>query len=455
MNYDYDLFVIGAGSAGVRASRWAASLGAKVAIAEKYRYGGTCVIRGCVPKKMMVNASSFTHEVHVMKQHGWSVDGISHDWNQFRLAREKEIERLSSLYQKTLNNNKVEMFHGSASFVDQHTIAIKNTENGEVKNITAKNILIAPGGKPQKLNVPGKEFTIDSNDFFKLEERPQKTLVLGAGFIGVEFAGVLNGFGSDVTIALRKEFILTGFDHSSREFLQNEMIKTGIKFKTKVNVEKIEKDSQSKLIVTFDNGEQWSGDSVIMATGRVPDVSDLALENCQVKTNDYGAIIVDDAGKTNIDHIYAAGDVIDKVNLTPVALHQGMVITENIFADANKKRTFDLENIPQAVFSQPPYSGVGLTEEKANELGHKVKIYTSSFRPLQNTLGSMDEQKTYCKLIIDEDSQKVLGVHMVGSYAAEIIQGFAVAVKMGATKADFDQTIGIHPSSAEEFVTMR
>tara|TARA_R110002072_G_scaffold64203_5_gene159776 strand:- start:121397 stop:122749 length:1353 start_codon:yes stop_codon:yes gene_type:complete len=447
--YDFDYFVIGAGSAGVRSSRWAASLGAKVGIAEKYRYGGTCVVRGCVPKKMMVNASMFTHEVHIMKQHGWSIDNISHDWNKFRIARETEIERLSSLYQKTLTNNNVTMFNGEAKFIDKNTLDV----NG--KKITAKYILVAPGGMPHKLNIPGTELTIDSNDFFKLEKRPQEVLIVGGGFIAVEFAGVLKGLGSDVSIAIRKDLILSGFDQSCCQFLQEEVVKTGIDILTKTNLTNIEKE-KDKLKVSFDTGSTWEGDAVIMATGRKPDTQTLQLEKAGIEANKNGSITVNDRGQTNVENIFAAGDVIDKVNLTPVALHEGMIIAENLFKkDLKQQRDFDLKNIPSAVFSQPPYSGVGLTEEEARKEFKNIKIYESSFRPLQNTLGSMDEQKTYCKLIVKEDDQRVLGVHMVGSYSSEIIQGFAVAVKMGAKKSDFDQTIGIHPSSAEEFVTMR
>ena len=451
-DYQFDLIVIGGGSGGVRSARWAASLGAKVAICEEDRYGGTCVLRGCIPKKMMVYAGHFLDDLHTAKDYGLDIEFKSHDWNGFRETREKELSRLSGLYQKMLEKNDVKVFHHRGKLVDKNTVAV-----GEEK-ITAKNIIIAVGGRPWRPEIEGKDLAIDSNGFFQLTQRPEKVVINGGGFIGVEFACLLNHLGSEVHMVLRSNSILRGFDKEAASFLQKSMEEAGIKFHLQKNIEKIELDSEAGKIKKVTLKEEGTGpevlhvNEVILATGRVPMTDSLGLESAGIITDQKGAIIVDEYSKTNIENIYAVGDVTNRMNLTPVALQEGMQVAEELYNQTKVPMTY--ENIPSAVFSTPPLSTVGMTEEDCQSKKLDYEVYTSSFRPLKYTLGER-QIRTFMKMIVNKKDQRVIGLHMVGDDAPEIIQGFAVALKAGATKEIFDQTIGLHPSSAEEFVTMR
>ncbi len=443
-NTQYDLIVIGGGSGGVRAARWAASLGAKVAICEEDRYGGTCVLRGCIPKKMMVYAGHFIDDIHTAKDFGLDIEVKGHDWNGFRKSREKELSRLSGLYENMLTKNGVEIFSGRGKIVDAHTVKVGT------HNLRAKNILVAVGGKPWRPEVPGSELGIDSNGFFKLEERPKRVVINGGGFIGVEFACLLNHLGSDVHIVIRSETILRGFDQETATFLQKSMEEAGITFHLNSNILSIRESGPDKIIGL--EHKELKVDEVIFATGRIPMTQDLGLESVGVATDKSGAIKVDSYSQTNIDSIFAVGDVTNRMNLTPVALQEGMLVAEQLFNQTKKPMTYDY--IPSAVFSSPPLSTVGKTEEECLKEGLDIEVYTSSFRPLKYTLGSR-QIRTFMKMIVEKKTNIVLGLHMIGDDAPEIMQGFAVALKAGATKDIFDQTIGIHPSSAEEFVTMR
>lgn len=442
----YDLVVIGGGSGGVRAARIAASHGASVAICEEYRYGGTCVIRGCVPKKLMVYAAHF-HEDFIDSQHfGWSTTVNGFDWNTLINNKDIEIDRLNKIYESMLRKAGVELLYGTAMLEDKNTVSI-----GEDK-LTAQTILIATGGTPFMPAIEGIEHAISSNDVFHLEQQPKSILIVGGGFIAVEFAGIFNGLGSDTTLMYRGPQILRGFDNSIREHLGNEIVKKGIDLKLNINVSKIELNEVGRKHVEFTDGSSHVYDSVLFATGRVPNTSGLGLEKVGVDLGQNGQIQVDHNSKTNIDNIYAVGDVTDRIALTPVATMEGHAFADTVFG--NKPRVADHNNVPSAVFSQPPVATVGLTTEQARQQYNKVDTYTSEFRILKHTL-TENTERTLMKLVVDADSDKVVGAHMVGPDAAEIMQGIAIAIKAGATKADFDATVGIHPSSAEEFCTMR
>ncbi|MCR9205223.1 MAG: glutathione-disulfide reductase [Halobacteriovoraceae bacterium] len=441
---EFDLFVIGGGSGGVRSARWAAAKGVKVAICEEDRYGGTCVLRGCIPKKMMVYGSHFKADIETAKDYGWDITVNSHDWEFFRKQREKELSRLSGLYSGMLEKNKVTVIKGRGTLVDKNTVEVNGV------HYKAKNIIIAVGGRPWSPEILGKENTIDSNGFFDLTKRPQKVVINGGGFIGVEFACLLNHFGSEVHVVIRKKTILTGFDADSSQYLQDQMIKSGIHFHLEEEIQEVINGNQKQI--TLKSGKSLQADEVILATGRKPYVSGLGLENAEIKTDKNGAIQVDEYSKTSTPNIYAVGDVTDRMNLTPIALQEGMLVVENLFNGKDLPMTYDY--VPSAVFSQPPLATVGLTEEIVKMNKTDYEVFTSEFRPLKYTLG--DKQvRTFMKMIVEKESNKVLGLHMVGDDAPEIIQGFAVALKAGATKEVFDGTIGLHPSSAEEFVTMR
>ena len=444
-SYDYDLFVIGGGSGGVRAARWSANLGAKVGICEQDRYGGTCVIRGCIPKKLMVYASEYSHEMEGMAPFGWTVDKKSFDWTTMKKSIDREVERLSKIYQKLLNDKSVDVFHKGGKLINPHTVKI-----GE-KLITSKKILIAAGSKASVLNIPGKEHILTSKEVFNLEKLPRKVLIVGGGYIAVEFAGIFNGLGSQTTMAIRKDHVLRGFDQNCREFLQEEMLKKGISIKTQTTITKIEK-KEDFFYATTNLNEIIEAEAIVYAVGRVPYTDHLGLNEVGVKTNTKGGIIINDDFQSSVESIYAVGDCIDKIYLTPVATNQATLLSENLFNGQNKRPNYD--NIPSAVFSQPPLSTVGLTEEEGKEKGIDLDIYESNFRALKHTITGLEE-KTFMKLVVDSKTQKILGAHMVGKDSAEIMQGVAMAIKCGATKQDFDGTIGIHPSSAEEFVTMR
>lgn len=453
MSYDFDLFVIGAGSGGIATARRAAQYGAKVGIVESDRLGGTCVNRGCVPKKLMVYASHFPNAFEESAGYGWTVGESSFDWQKMITAVNHEVDRLNGIYSKMLDNSGVKLYQGYGKFVDSHTIAI-----GDEK-VTAEKILIAVGGKPVKPdNIVGIEHAITSREIFHVQQQPKRMVIIGGGYIGVEFACILQGLGSEVTVVIRGEKILKGFDEDIRDEIQTAMQHHGIKIINNCDCDrlKIEKTDSGLKITVLTQDEQETtiiADAAsLAATGRIPNLENLGLENTQVEVVE-GAVAVDEYNKTAEDHIYAVGDCTDRINLTPVAINEGRAFADTHFGGQSRKMSY--ENIPTAVFTTPEAATVGLTEAEAKEkYGDAVKVYRSKFRPMYYTLPDKQE-KTLMKLIVDTNTDKVVGAHMVGDSAAEIIQGVAIAVKMGATKADFDATVGIHPSSAEEFVTMR
>ncbi|USR89680.1 glutathione-disulfide reductase [Phormidium yuhuli AB48] len=448
MTYDFDLFVIGAGSGGIATARRAAEYGAKVGIAEDDRLGGTCVNRGCVPKKLMVYASHFPEQFHDAAGYGWSAVQSQLDWPKMVKAVNDEVTRLNGIYQRMLDKSEVQVFRESARFVDSHTVQVGD------RQVSAEKILIAVGGKPIKPNIPGLEHAITSDEMFHLPQQPKHLVVLGGGYIGVEFACILRGLGSEVTVVIRREKILNGFDEDLRDCIQEGMINHGIRILNNTNITSVEQQGDGTLKLNLDTQEgSIVADTVTLsATGRKPRLEGLGLEHTKVEVKK-GAIAVDEYSQTAEPHIFAVGDCTDRVNLTPVAINEGRVFADTHFG--GKSRQMSYENIPTAVFSSPEAATVGLTEAEAREeYGDRIKIFRSKFRPMYHTLGGRDE-RTLMKLVVDSQSDRVLGAHMVGESAAEIIQGVAIAVKMGATKADFDATVGIHPSSAEEFVTMR
>ncbi len=443
--YDYDLFVIGAGSGGVRASRFSATNGARVAVAEDQFMGGTCVNVGCIPKKLFVYASHFHEDFADAAAYGWTVKPDSFDWRTLVDNKDKEITRLNGIYRRMLEGAGVTIVDGRATVVDPHTVAVAG------KNYTAEHILVAAGSWPNDLRYEGGEHVITSNEAFFLDKLPKKVVIEGGGYIAVEFAGIFNGLGVDTTLSYRGSLIMRGFDEDIRQHLQGEMEKKGIKLKLNASFEKVEK-TDAGLTVHLDDGTTLEADTVMSAIGRRPNVNGLGLEEAGVALKDNGAVIVDDYFQTNVKSIYAIGDIIDRYQLTPVALAEGMAVYKTLFRD--EPSAVDYEYIPTAVFSQPPIGTVGLMEDEAREKYGDVSIFKSTFRTLKNTLTGSDEQ-TFMKMIVDKASDKVVGIHMVGTDAGEMTQGFTVAMKAGATKAVFDSTIGIHPTSAEEFVTMR
>ena len=451
MNYDFDLFVLGAGSGGIATARRAAQYGAKVGIVESDRLGGTCVNRGCVPKKLMVYASHFPDGFEESAGYGWTVGETIFDWNKMITAVNNEVDRLNGIYQRMLDNSGVSLYRGYGKFIDSHTIEI-----GEQK-VTAEKILIAVGGKPFKPDdIPGVEHAITSREIFHVQQQPKHMVIIGGGYIGVEFACILNGLGTEVTLVIRGDKILRGFDDDLRTEIQDGMERHGIRIltnKPKISISK--QDSGLEVVIYGKDGAEEvivADAASLAATGRKPDLENLGLENTKVEVVD-GAVAVDEYNQTAEAHIYAVGDCTDRINLTPVAINEGRAFADTHFG--GKSRQMSYENVPTAVFSTPEAATVGLTEAEAKaKYGDAMKVYRSKFRPMYYTLPDKPE-KTLMKLIVDTNTDKVVGAHMVGDSAAEIIQGVAVAVKMGATKADFDATVGIHPSSAEEFVTMR
>ena len=444
--YDFDLLTIGGGSGGVRASRWAAGLGARVAICEEDRYGGTCVLRGCIPKKLMLVGSELPSHIKYFSSYGWSVGSSSLDWSAQKLARDKELSRLEGIYENLLSKKGVTVLKGHGQIVSPHTVNIED------KTYTSRFILIAVGGHPYMLDIPGIEYAITSDDVFEMPEQPHSILIMGSGYIGVEFASIFNGFGSKVSLVFRRDKPLRGFDKEVRAFLQEEMIKDGVEMVPNNTVDKIVKKGKH-LEAHLSGGLVKTVEKVLFATGRKPKIDSLGLESLEIKTNPQGEIEVDEYFETSIKGIYSLGDCANTpYQLTPVATAEGMLLAEHLFSGSEKK--MDYNCIPTAVFSRPLVATVGLTEEQAVDKGYVVSVYTSRFRPLKYTVTSIDK-KTFMKIIVDKKTDKVLGVHMVGEDAPEIMQGIAVALKVGATKSDFDKTIGIHPTSAEEFVTMR
>jgi glutathione reductase (NADPH) len=450
MSYDFDLFAIGGGSGGIASARRAAEYGAKVGIAENDRLGGTCVNRGCIPKKLMVYASHFPYQFKEAQGFGWSPVESSFDWTKMINAVNNELDRLNGIYQRMLDNSKVQLFRGYARLLDPHTIEIGDTK------VTADKILIAVGGHPVKPDVPGIEHTIVSDDMFHLKEQPKRIVIIGGGYIGVEFACIMNGLGSEVTQIIRRDKILRGFDEDIRTSIQEAMEKHGIRIVTNSNLKTIEKtlDGLNVHLEGGDMPEIVVADAVgLAATGRKPNIAKLGLENAGVEVV-RGAIAVNEYSQTSCENIYAIGDCTDRINLTPVAINEGRAFSDTHFG--GKSRLMSYENVPSAVFSTPEAATVGLTEAEAKEKygDDAIKIYRAKFRPTYHTLSGQDE-KTLMKLVVDRTTDKVLGAHMVGESAAEIIQGVAIAIKMGAKKSDFDATVAIHPTAAEEFVTMR
>lgn len=443
--YDYDLITIGGGSGGVRASRFSAQrYGKKVAVIENLRIGGTCVMRGCVPKKLLVYGSHFSDHFEDAEGFGWSVGESRHDWAKLIAAKTKELNRLEDVYHRLLREAGVDEITGTGKLVDAHTVEV------EGKTYTAEHILIATGGWPKLPDVPGIEHAITSNEALDLESLPERIVIVGGGYIAVEFAGIFAGLGAEVTVIIRAENILRGFDQTMREALRDEMAKRGINVLSECQVKSIEK-TDSGYSLRLDQVDFLETDLVMYATGRGPNTKGIGLEEVGVEMDKNGAIVVDEYSKTSIDNIYAIGDVTDRIQLTPVALAEGMAFARTVFA--GEPTSMSYENVPSAVFSQPPIGTVGLTEADARK-DHDVLIFQSRFRPMKHTLSGRDEHSVM-KLIVDKKTDRVLGAHMIGDDAPEIIQGIGIAVKAGATKADFDATIGIHPTAAEEFVTMR
>lgn len=444
--YDYDLFVIGAGSAGVRAARMAAGLGAKVVIAEDRYLGGTCVNVGCVPKKLYVYASQFSESFSAAAGFGWKVSDTTFNWANLVANKDKEIGRLQTVYDRLLHDSGVHVVNGRAILVDAHTVKVAD------KTYSAERIIISTGGWPFVPDVEGKEHIVTSNEIFNLPTLPKQMVIVGGGYIAVEFAGIMHGLGVDVTIFERGPKVLRGFDEDVRDFLVAEMIKKGIKFMFNTRVDKIDLQCEG-LTVHTTQGETVATELVMYATGRVPNSKNLGLEALGVAVDGVGAIQVNDDYQTNVPSIYALGDVTNRVNLTPVATSEGMALVNKLYANSAKQ--VDYENIPTAVFSQPSIGTVGLTEAQARaKYPEDIDIYKTDFKPMKNTLSGSSE-RTLMKMIVVRSSDVVVGMHMVGPDAGEIIQGFAVAMRAGATKAVFDSTIGIHPTAAEEFVTMR
>jgi glutathione reductase (NADPH) len=445
--YDFDLFVIGAGSGGVRLARMSGAMGARVAVAEDRYLGGTCVNVGCVPKKLFVYASHVTEELEDAEGFGWCLDGkLSLDWSKLVTNKNKEIARLNGIYGSLLENNDVQIIDGRATIIDAHTVSVAE------ETYTAERIVIATGGWPRMPEVPGAEHMISSNEFFFMEELPKKAVVLGGGYIAVELAGILNGLGVETTLIYRGSQILRGFDEEVRAFVSNEVANKGVKVILNDNIEAIEK-KQDGLVAVLESGRKLEAGVVLSAIGRVPKTEGLGLEKLGVEMKTNGGIAVNEHFQTSVPSIYALGDVIGGVQLTPVALAEGMYLANYFFA-ATKPLSVDYDFIPTAVFCQPNIGTVGLTEEEAKERIADVQVFVSSFKPMKHTMSGRNE-RSMMKLIVDEKTDRVVGAHMVGPEAGEIIQGLAIAIKAGATKAQFDRTIGIHPTAAEEFVTMR
>ena len=442
---DFDLFVIGGGSGGVRAARMAAATGARVAIAEEYRYGGTCVIRGCVPKKLMSYAAHFHEDFEDAAGFGWTVEGARFDWARLIGNKDREIERLEGVYERLLGDSGVEILRGHARLLDAHRIEVGD------RTVTAEIVLIATGGHPVYPGGHGWEHAISSNEVFHLERLPPRVAVYGGGFIAVEFAGIFNGLGAEVTQVYRGAQILRGFDDDVRDTLAAEMVKKGIDLRVETTIDAVEKKGDI-LLLHLSDGTQHETDLVLAATGRRPNTENLGLAAAGVALTGDGAVKVDEYSCTTQPNIYAVGDVTDRMALTPVAIAEAMAFVDTVFRGV--PRAMDHENVPSAVFSHPPVSVVGLTERTARERYAGVEVYRSAFRPLKHTLSGRDE-KTMMKLVVDRATDRVLGAHMVGLDAPEIVQGIAVAIKAGATKAVFDATVGIHPTAAEEFVTLR
>ena len=442
--YDYDLFVIGAGSGGVRASRISAELGAKVAIAENRPLGGTCVNLGCVPKKLFVYASHYSKDMVDAQSYGWNIQNNGFNWEVLRENKNKEILRLNEIYRQILTNAGVNIVTEKANIIDSNRVTVGG------KEYTTEKILVATGGWPTVPDFPGSKHVVTSNEVFHLGEFPKKVVIVGGGYISVEFAGIFHGLGCEVHQLYRGDLFLRGFDYDIRGFLANEMRKKGMRLDFNSNISKVEK-IEAGYIAHLEDQSKIDADLILYATGRKPNTNGLGLEKLGIQMNSKGGIQVDDNFQTNVPSIYAIGDVIDRIQLTPVALAEGMNLANTLYG--NQKHIMDYKSIPTAVFSQPNIGTVGLTEEEARKVAD-IRIYKSDFRFMKYILPN-NQERTLIKLIVDKQSDRVLGVHMVGPDAGEIIQGIAIGIKAGATKETFDSTIGIHPTLAEEFVTMR
>ena len=447
-DFDYDLFVIGAGSGGVRAARLAALGGARVAVAEEYRVGGTCVVRGCIPKKFMVYAAEFAQAFKTARGYGWTIGETSFDWPAFLRAKDIEIARLSGIYVRNLENAGAELIHSRAELVDAHTIRLV----GQDRTVTADTVLIATGGWPTlPPGVPGIEHAITSNEAFHLPELPRRVLVVGGGYIAVEFAGIFNGLGVETTLLYRGPNILRGFDDDVRTHLAGELERRGITVILGCQHERLER-TETGVVSHLSSGHSVVTDQVMFATGRAPNTAGLGLEAAGVTLNAAGAVAVDKFSRTSVANIWAVGDVTDRINLTPVAIREAVAFVETAFRD--NPQSFDHQHVASAVFSQPPVGSVGLTEAEARHGGRRVDVYKSVFRPMKGTFYG-GEERTLMKLVVEQASGRILGCHVVGPDAPEIIQMAAIPIRMGVTKAQWDATCAVHPTAAEELVTMR
>jgi glutathione reductase (NADPH) len=443
--FDYDLFTIGAGSGGIRASRISRHLGARVAVAENYRIGGTCVIRGCVPKKLLTYAAHYAEDLEDARGYGWTIDGASFSWPALIANKNREIARLSKVYADGFVKTGITVIEDTAKLADAHTVEIGG------RRVTAQNILVATGAWPVKPGIPGIEHAVTSNEAFELPALPKRILIVGGGYVAVEFAGIFHGLGSEVTLSYRGEQILRGFDDDVRRHLQEEMGKKGVRILLKSTVSSVARRADGTLEATV-SGSKIECDAVMVATGRTPNTARLGLTEVGVKLDQAGGVVVDRFCRSSVANIYAVGDVTHRIALTPVAIREGAAVAMTLFGGV--ETPVDHEDVPSAVFSQPPVGTVGLTESKAVEKLGKVDIYKTTFRPLRHTLSGRDEG-TLMKLLVDANTQRIVGAHMVGADAPEVIQGIAIAVKAGLTKVQFDATVGIHPTAAEEFVMLR
>lgn len=446
MNFDYDLFVIGAGSGGVRLSRMAAALGASVAVAEESRVGGTCVIRGCIPKKLLVYASHYSEELADAAGFGWQIAPASFSWETLIIRKNREIDRLNTVYLGLLETSGVRLYPSRAQVVDAHTVEVGG------RRISARHIAVATGSRPKLPELPGIEHAITSNEALELPHLPKRIAIVGGGYIAVEFAGIFHGLGARVDVFCRREQILGGFDEDVRQTLATEMRKRGVAIHGRTELTRLDKLPTGEVQITLHDGTRQTCDVVLYATGRAPNTAGLGLERAGVRLDEHGSVIVDALSCSNIGSIHAVGDVTDRLQLTPVAIHEGAALASTLFG--GKPSAPDHANVPSAIFSQPEIGTVGLTETEARQQFGELDVYKSVFKPLRHTLSGRDT-RSMMKLIVERAGQRVVGAHMVGRDAAEIIQGVAIAVKMGATKAQFDATVGIHPTAAEEFVTMR
>jgi glutathione reductase (NADPH) len=446
-DYDVDLFVIGAGSGGVRASRVAAAHGAKVAVAEEFRVGGTCVIRGCVPKKLLIYGAHFAEDLKDARRFGWNVPDCDFEWTTLRDNVLADVDRLEGLYKNTLENHKVEIIPERATVTGPHSVKLAGGHT-----VTAKYILVATGAWPVIPDVEGAEHGITSNEVFHLDTCPERMVIAGGGYIANEFAGIFHQFGSHVTIVNRSGTLLRGYDESVRDRLLQISMMKGINFRFNAEFEKIEKNGDGTMCIRIKDGDPIACDTLMFATGRRPHTEGLGLEEAGVELDEKGAIKVDAYSKTSCDSIYAVGDVTNRVQLTPVAIREGHAFADTVFG--GNPRTVDYGCIPSAVFSHPPLAGVGMTEAQARNTLGTVKIYTSDFRPMKNVLAGRDERALY-KMVVDATTDRVVGLHMIGPDAPEILQAAAIAVKAGLTKQDFDDTVALHPSMAEELVLLK